>query len=718
MSKVLCIEDSATQRGAIADRLSEAGYEVIEATDGKDGLTAIVEHEPDVVLCDIDMPMMTGHDLVAKLREKHSKYAETPFVFLTASTEREDAVAGMTLGAVDYLTKPVDFELLVQTIEARLRLARRMKDPNQDEMVRLFGAPAPEDSSDDGSLTGSNFAALPREAESPASVPESLGSDRARFAAFARMATDLCMEIDTFGTVLFAYGGGEAFSRRSPSELVGTNVLESVAEQDRRAVEEILATWRRDSRLGPLSVRLVGAPDQDPVPATMCGLRAKEGDDRAYLTFSRVGGRPSEDGVILRRDPRSGLFDKASFAEVAKRKLMATPSSEAEYELTLLEIDGFREATEREVSDSTEAFVANAGAYLRSASVGGDSAGRIEDDKYGVIHDASVTTESLLDQVSRLVEISGLDKVGVSVYSAAVDLATEGLDESETAKALDYTINKFAETTVSRFTISSLSQGLKDFVNDTVTRISDLKQTVAARAYSVHYQPIVDLRTRKLHHYEALVRMADGSSPLETVTFAEEVGLVEELDLAVCQNVLDQLIVASTSLGRVDVAINLSAKSLENPVFVTVLRELLRPHDSLREQILFELTETARVRNYEVVDKVLRQLREDGHGICLDDFGAGETNLNYLRVFHVDYVKIDGAYVRNLCTESRDRYFVKSIADLCRNLGVATVAEMIEDENQAVEATRLGVDLGQGYLFGRPAPDFAPPAARNSPDTS
>jgi EAL domain-containing protein (putative c-di-GMP-specific phosphodiesterase class I) len=103
----------------------------------------------------------------------------------------------------------------------------------------------------------------------------------------------------------------------------------------------------------------------------------------------------------------------------------------------------------------------------------------------------------------------------------------------------------------------------------------------------------------------------------------------------------------------------------------------------------------------------VRQLREDGHFVCLDDFGAGAASFPYLQALEIDYVKIDGAYVKALQTQGqdRDRAILKGMVWLCKELNIGTVAEMVETEDQARLLLDFGIDYGQGYLFGRPEPN-------------
>lgn len=120
MATILYIEDEADLRSLVVEELQEFGYETLEAANGVDGLHAILKHKPDLVLCDVTMPKMTGFELLSVLRKEHPEMASMPFMLLTALSGREDVVAGQKLGADDYLSKPVDFDLLMTTIRSRL----------------------------------------------------------------------------------------------------------------------------------------------------------------------------------------------------------------------------------------------------------------------------------------------------------------------------------------------------------------------------------------------------------------------------------------------------------------------------------------------------------------------------------------------------------------------------------------------------------------------
>ena len=127
MSTILCVEDEKLVREDIVEELEELGYHVLTADDGLEGLHMIIEHKPDLVICDITMPRMDGFQLLEEIRQKYSLMADMPFIFLSALADEKHVLAGLREGADNYLTKPVDFELLKVTVEASLRQMARIK---------------------------------------------------------------------------------------------------------------------------------------------------------------------------------------------------------------------------------------------------------------------------------------------------------------------------------------------------------------------------------------------------------------------------------------------------------------------------------------------------------------------------------------------------------------------------------------------------------------
>lgn len=129
MITILCVEDEDDIRNLLVEEISEAGFATLEATNGKQALELIIRKWPDIVVCDITMPEMNGHQLFAEIQMNHEQLANIPFIFLTALSDKDNMVTALKAGAADYLTKPVDFDLLMAKIQgcvARLESDRKL----------------------------------------------------------------------------------------------------------------------------------------------------------------------------------------------------------------------------------------------------------------------------------------------------------------------------------------------------------------------------------------------------------------------------------------------------------------------------------------------------------------------------------------------------------------------------------------------------------------
>ncbi len=128
---ILCIDDEALLREDIVEELQDEGYRVLQASNGEEGLKQILQHHPDLVICDITMPRKNGYELLKEVRGEHGISAEMPFIFLSALADKEHIVAGLKMGADNYMTKPVDFDVLRVKVKACLRQVERIKSTIQ-----------------------------------------------------------------------------------------------------------------------------------------------------------------------------------------------------------------------------------------------------------------------------------------------------------------------------------------------------------------------------------------------------------------------------------------------------------------------------------------------------------------------------------------------------------------------------------------------------------
>ncbi len=234
-----------------------------------------------------------------------------------------------------------------------------------------------------------------------------------------------------------------------------------------------------------------------------------------------------------------------------------------------------------------------------------------------------------------------------------------------------------------------------------------LDATLANGALTYALQPIVVIATRAVARFEMLARFPDGRDPYDSVVLVEKYGLAAALDMRVAAQAVDVLAGAAqrrSAPSLPGLAVNISGLSIAQDGFVEALTALAERLGARRSALTFEITESAAIDDLAAANAAIQQVRGLGHPVCLDDFGAGAASFPYLQALEVDAVKIDGGYVGRAMTSARDAALLKGMTRLCSDLNVPTIAECVETEDQAALLADFGVDMGQGYLFGRPTP--------------
>ncbi|MCC6471272.1 MAG: EAL domain-containing protein [Alphaproteobacteria bacterium] len=231
------------------------------------------------------------------------------------------------------------------------------------------------------------------------------------------------------------------------------------------------------------------------------------------------------------------------------------------------------------------------------------------------------------------------------------------------------------------------------------------RQLLESRKFDIAFQPVVSLDTGAFHHLEALLRLPSGQSPAQFIHLAEANGFIADLDLAITKETVSRLITVAEKGRPTSVAINLSGRSLSAPGFAARLNEVLSVRRTLSQLVILEITDSGAITDLRAVNEFIQSMRTTGFKVTLDDFGARGAAFEQLRQMEVDYVKIDGSFIREARKSDRGKPFVIAMTGLCRALGVTAIAEQVEDPATIDFLRECGVSYGQGYLFGRPMAD-------------
>lgn len=536
----------------------------------------------------------------------------------------------------------------------------------------------------------------------------SLREERDRFVGFAFAAADLLLEVSGEGEIHFAAGAAKALTGAEVAQLIGKRFFSLVVDRDREVAALLLKRVRKEGRADPVALAFTGSGDEIGY-ANVSGCLLPDKGDTIYLAIASARGHVTSAGLKGKRDADTGLLDGPSFRDAASETLLKAKDGSGNLELALLRLKGLDDLRSRAGSEKLARLMLDIGAFLRAHSIGGNGAGRLANDKFGVIRSRAGTKVRLGNEIERLSRFYDPQGKGIQAGESTVNLDTSGITLDDAAKALAYTLGRFATSRAEEFSIGSLAEGFRAQIADTVDRIARLKAATNTRKLTVAFQPIVALDSNLLHHYEMLARFERNKSPTEMIQFAEKVGMIEEIDLAMCQRAIATLLEMEGQ--PLDLAVNISGRSLDSDMFIAALTKLFEPYAQLSKHILFEITESTTITDLRRLDRILAAWRKAGYRICLDDFGAGASSFPYLQALSIDFAKIDGGYITRMRDSEKDRAILKAMVVVCRELGVGVIAEMIERVEQARELLEMGIGYGQGYLFGRPSPTltaFAP----------
>jgi diguanylate cyclase (GGDEF)-like protein len=221
-----------------------------------------------------------------------------------------------------------------------------------------------------------------------------------------------------------------------------------------------------------------------------------------------------------------------------------------------------------------------------------------------------------------------------------------------------------------------------------------------------YFQPISSAATGEIVIHELLMRIQLGDQIVTANDFIEEaesMGIVHKMDYML----IEQAFIQIKEQGYKGMLfVNLSPKALIIGEYISRVRRLAEDFDIIPSRIVFEITERETVSNLSLLEKFVLDLKLQGFSFAIDDFGSGYSSFQYIKRFPVDFIKIEGEFIRNMVHDEVYLAFVKSIVTLAKELRIKTIAEYVEDEEVLKEVNRLGIDYAQGYHISRPSPVF------------
>jgi diguanylate cyclase (GGDEF)-like protein/PAS domain S-box-containing protein len=539
--------------------------------------------------------------------------------------------------------------------------------------------------------------------------------DTAQVIILTQSAAGRILTLNRYGRLLLGWAQDDLLGKRfvellCPERSSGQPILE--------VLQGIVAGARQHVQLESV---LVGAHGQS-YEITWNHSRLSGRNDDAVMILS-VGIDHTERkraelnvSYLAEHDPLTGRVNRQHFQHELARALANAGRLEHDGALLYLDLDEFRlinDVSGHQAGDWLLRTVADEVGNVARASdllgrLGGDELGILlhECDRDGAIHVAEKINRRLAE-----IKCPGLGanhrvsaSIGIVVFSEA------RMEVEQLLANADIAMYQAKKKGGAGWHLYSEGEGVHEEMQRRLHWKEMINRSLTDSGLIVHYQPILDIRAREVSHYEALVRMrsADGTPipPGQFMEVAEKTGLIREIDRNVIRQVFDRILALSAVGKHYKFSINLSGVSINDPSLLSFIRDELSRSPLLPGHVVFEITETAAVSDFSAARTFMNAVRELGCAFSLDDFGVGYSSFNYVKQLPVDYVKIDGSFVRTLVDSPDDQVFVRALAEVARGFGKKTVAEFVEDGRALNMLRSFGVDYAQGYFIGKPGPEI------------
>ncbi|SDP91210.1 PAS domain S-box-containing protein/diguanylate cyclase (GGDEF) domain-containing protein [Phyllobacterium sp. YR620] len=412
-------------------------------------------------------------------------------------------------------------------------------------------------------------------------------------------------------------------------------------------------------------------------------------------------------------DTLTGLLNRRAF-EVATASILASP--DRRHALLYIDLDRFKMVNDTLGHAAGDALLKLATASMNSVLPHDAVIGRLGGDEFAAVlpsanpEDTKAIAERLIEEIRKVrLEWDGkLQEIGASVGIAFLDDPNLTLNEAVArADAACYAAKAEGRN---RTAIYDENTGAAKENLASVQAASGILEALAEGRLEIYGQEIREISdtTENTVYIEILSRMRapDGTliAPAEFIPAAERFGLMGIVDRWIIEHTLELYGERLMATDKVAIALNLSANTISDPTLWSFIKTTTERTNVSPSRLIFEITETTAVNNYEAAENFVKEARAAGCRISLDDFGAGLSSFGYLHHFDVDSIKIDGAFIEKLSNSRLNQAVVRSIGSVARELGVDVVAEHIEDTGAVGILRSLGIGFGQGFLFHRPQP--------------
>jgi diguanylate cyclase (GGDEF)-like protein len=419
----------------------------------------------------------------------------------------------------------------------------------------------------------------------------------------------------------------------------------------------------------------------------------------------------SENEFLALHDTLTQLPNRVLVRDRTERVAAAARRHGTTAAVMLLDLDRFKEVNDTFGHAHGDALLQEVGRRLLTGVRDADTVARVGGDEFVILIGDLASEEAALEVASRVAslfdESFNVNDVRLDV-EASIGVAvfpTHGESFEELLQRADIAMYAAKATHVGP---TMYLPALDVHSPERLALLGDLRTAIDRDELLLHFQPKLNLRSGEIEGFEALVRWQHPDRglvpPDEFIPLAERTGLIHPLTRWVLEHAVAQSRGWLDQGLRMPVAVNVSARSVLDPNFPTVVAAILDDHDLPASLLDLEITETAMVADPNRAREVVTALAKLGVQLSIDDFGVGYTSLSHLKRLPVHELKIDRSFVANMNVDENDAVIVRSTVDLGRNLGLRVVAEGVESAEVSDLLLEIGCDLAQGYYFAGPMP--------------
>ena len=409
----------------------------------------------------------------------------------------------------------------------------------------------------------------------------------------------------------------------------------------------------------------------------------------------------------------TGLVNRQEFERRVTRLLSTVEPGEHEHALCFMDLDQFKVVNDTCGHQAGDELLLQLSSLLQTAVRKRDTMARLGGDEFGVLmeHCSLKNALRLAESLQNVVQEFQFRwqehsfKIGVSIGLVSINETVPNMTElMQKADAACYVAKDLGRNRIHLY---------HDKDENLVKRHGEMQwferiqKALEKNRFCLYAQPIVPLAHNGEKHYELLLRMETKKgkmfSPDEFLAAAERYDLISQLDNWVIEKAFKLLAEHPVFLNQVEsISINLSGHSLSKDETLDFIISQLDKYQIEGNKICFEITETAAISNLRIATRFISKLKKLNCRFSLDDFGSGLSSFGYLKNLPVDYLKIDGMFVKNIVTDSIDHAMVKSINEIGHVMNMKTIAEFVENDEIKGMVREIGIDYGQGFGIGKP----------------